>query len=118
LRSAHLLDAGHEGAEYVLTGPESLSQCEQVVTIGDVIGRSLRYHELTPEAARRELGFPAPAMTMLLDAWAAALGQPAFVNSTVAEILGRPPRTFRDWVSDHIEGFKSELNGTGGTGVI
>ena len=45
----------HAGAEYVLTGPESLSQFEQVSTIGGVIGRSLRIEEISPDEARREL---------------------------------------------------------------
>lgn len=101
-----LLESGHDGAEYVLTGPESLSQIEQVATIGDVIGRPLRFEEMSPEAARRELPFPAPALNMLLNAWAAAMGRPAFVTSTVAEITGRPARTFRDWVIDHAEEFR------------
>jgi uncharacterized protein YbjT (DUF2867 family) len=96
-----LLEDGHEGAEYVLTGPESLSHREQVATIGEVIGKPLRFEEISPEEARRELPFPAPAMDMLLKAWAAALGHPALVTSTVAEITGRPARTFRDWVADH-----------------
>ena len=100
-----LLEPGHDGAEYVLTGPESLSQLAQVSTIGEVIGRSLRYEEISPEEALRELPFPASAVRMLLDAWAAALGQPAYVTSTVAEIAGRPARGFRDWVSDHVEEF-------------
>ena len=100
-----LLEDGHDGAEYVLTGPESLSQLEQVVTIGEVIGRSLRYEEVSPDAARRELS-PASAMDMLLDAWAAAIGQPAFVTSTVAEITGRRARTFREWVVDHASEFR------------
>jgi hypothetical protein len=43
---------------------------------------------------------------MLLDAWAAAIGQPAFVTSTVAEITGRPARTFFDWATDHAAAFK------------
>jgi uncharacterized protein YbjT (DUF2867 family) len=96
-----LLEDGHEGAEYVLTGPESLSHREQVATIGEGIGRPLRFEEILPEEARRELPFPAPALDMLLKAWAAAMGHPALVTSTVAEITGRPARTFRDWVSDH-----------------
>ncbi|HEY3571474.1 MAG TPA: NAD(P)H-binding protein [Thermoanaerobaculia bacterium] len=96
-----LLAEGHEGAEYVLTGPESLSHREQVITIGEGIGRPLRFEEISPEEARRELPFPAPAMDMLLEAWAAALGHPALVTSTVEEITGRPARTFRDWVADH-----------------
>jgi uncharacterized protein YbjT (DUF2867 family) len=98
-----LLEDGHDGAEPVLTGPQSLSQREQVVTIGEVIGRPLRFEEISPEEARRELPFPAPAMNMLLNAWAAAIGHPALVTSTVAEITGRPARTFRDWVTDHAE---------------
>ncbi|HET9210691.1 MAG TPA: NAD(P)H-binding protein [Thermoanaerobaculia bacterium] len=96
-----LLEEGHEGAEYVLTGPESLTHREQVATIGEGIGRPLRLEEISPEEARREIPFPAPAMDMLLKAWAAALGHPALVTSTVAEITGRPARTFREWVGDH-----------------
>jgi uncharacterized protein YbjT (DUF2867 family) len=102
-----LLEEGHDGAEYVLTGPQSLSQREQVVTIGEVIGRPLRLEELSSEEARRELPFPVPALNMLLNAWAAAIGQPALVTSTVEEITGRPARTFRDWVIDHAEDFRA-----------
>lgn len=102
-----LLEDGHEGAEYVLTGPQSLSQREQVATIGDVIGRPLRLEEISPDEARRELPFPAPALSMLLNAWAAAVGVPALVTSTVAEITGRPARTFRDWATDHAEAFRA-----------
>ena len=50
-----LCEDGHAGAEYVLTGPQSLSQFEQVSTIGRVIGRSLRIEEISPDEARREL---------------------------------------------------------------
>jgi uncharacterized protein YbjT (DUF2867 family) len=100
-----LLEPGHDGAEYVLTGPESLSQLEQVRTIGEVIGRPLRYEELSPDEAYRELRAPAPIVKMLLDAWAAALGQPAFVTATVETITGAPARTFRNWVSDHAREF-------------
>ena len=102
-----LLEAGHDGAEYVLTGPQSLSQLEQVITIGDVIGKSLRFEEISPEEWRREMRAPASVVNMLLNAWAAAIGQPALVTSTVAEITGSPARTFRDWVTDHAEEFRA-----------
>jgi uncharacterized protein YbjT (DUF2867 family) len=103
-----LCEDGHAGAEYVLTGPQSLSQSEQLSAIGGVIGRPLRMEEIPPEAARNELVAPMPAavVNMLLDAWAAAIGQPAFVTSTVAEITGAPPRTFRDWATDHAAEFR------------
>jgi uncharacterized protein YbjT (DUF2867 family) len=103
-----LCEDGHVGKDYVLTGPQSLSQFEQVGIIGDVIGRSLRFEEISPEEARKEMLTmgPLPAINMLLNAWAAAIGQPAFVTSTVADITGTPARTFRDWVIDHSTKFQ------------
>ena len=104
-----LTEEGHEGAEYVLTGPRSLSQSEQVSILGDAIGRPLRLEEISPSVARMELAalFPPPVMTMLFDAWAAALGQPAFVTQTVAELSGSPARTFVEWAADHAAAFRS-----------
>ena len=104
-----LCDDGHAGAEYVLSGPQSLSQFEQVSTIGRVIGRSLRIEEISPEEARSELLTIMPAFVakMQLDAWAAGIGQPAFVTSTIAEITGTPARTFLDWATDHAADFRA-----------
>src|SRR5947199_7843419 len=50
-----LYEDGHAGAEYVVTGPQSLTQAEQVRPIGRAIGRSLRVEEMSPDEARREL---------------------------------------------------------------
>ena len=104
-----LCEDGHAGAEYVLTGPQSLSQFEQIAIIGGVIGRALRIEEMSPEDARDELltVFPAFVVKMLLDAWAGAIGQPALVTSTIAEITGAPARTFRDWAADHAAEFRA-----------
>ena len=103
-----LCEDGHSGAEYVLTGPQSLSQFEQIATIGNVLGRSLRIEEVSPENWLSELpGFlPSFVAKYLLDAWAAAIGQPAFVTSTVAEVTGLPPRTFLNWATDHAAQFR------------
>jgi uncharacterized protein YbjT (DUF2867 family) len=91
-----LCEDGHDRAEYALTGPQSLSQFEQVSTIGRVLGRSLRIEEISPDEARRELLniMPAVAVNILLDAWAAAIGQPAQVTCTVLEITGAPLHTY------------------------
>jgi uncharacterized protein YbjT (DUF2867 family) len=98
-----LCEDGHSGAEYVLTGPQSLSQREQIATIGSVLGRSLRIAEISPEDWLRDLPsfLPSFVAKYLLDAWAAAIAQPAFVTSTVAELTGAPARTFFHWASDH-----------------
>jgi len=103
-----LLDGRHAGGDYVLTGPESLSQAAQVRAIGDAIGRPLQFEELSPDEFRREAAgtWPAGVAEMLLAAWRATLGHPAFVTSAVQEILGSQPRTFYRWAADHASAFE------------
>lgn len=104
-----LCEDGHAGAEHVVTGPQSLTQAEQVHTIGRATGRSLRVEEVSPREARTVLlpvlGSPA-VVDMLLDAWAAAIGQPAYVTRTCEEVTGRPARTFLEWARDHAAEFR------------
>jgi len=98
-----LYEDGHAGGDYVLTGPESLSQADQVGIIGDVLGRRVKFEELSPDEFRRETdgSWPRPVVDMLLAAWGATIGRPAFVTSTVSDVLGSPARSFRQWVADH-----------------
>jgi len=106
--AAHtLLDGRHAGGDYVLTGPESLSQAAQVHAIGDAIGRPLRFEELSPDEFRREAEgtWPPGVADMLLAAWQATLGRPAFATSAVQEILGSPARTFYQWAAEHASAF-------------
>ena len=102
-----LCEEGHARAEYVLTGPQSLTQAEQISTIGSVIGRPLSVEEIPPSDAHHELLtiMPASVANMLLNAWNAAAGLPAFVTCTVGEITGAPARTFFDWATDHAAEF-------------
>jgi uncharacterized protein YbjT (DUF2867 family) len=102
-----LYQDGHAGGDYVLTGPESLSQAEQVGIIGDVLGRRIAFEELSPDEFRDETqgSWPRPVVDMLLAAWGATIGSPAFITSTVFDILGSAPRSFRQWVADHAAAF-------------
>lgn len=104
-----LTEEGHGGKEYVLTGPQSLTQREQIAIIGDAIARPLRIEEITPDEARQGLlaSMPAPAISMLFNAWAAALGQPAHVTATVADVTAAPARTFAQWAADNAASFTS-----------
>ena len=103
-----MADDSHAGKDYVLTGPEPLSQAEQVNVIGDVLGRPIRFEELSPDEFRHETAdsWPAPVVEMLLDAWGATIGHRAFVTSCVVDVVGAPARTFRQWVADHADGFR------------
>ena len=105
-----LVEDGHAGRDYVLTGPESLTQAQQVAVIGEALGRRIRFHDLSPDEFRRETAgaWPAPVVDMLLAAWGAASGQPAFVTSTVGDVTGVPARTFREWANDHAAAFRGQ----------
>jgi len=102
-----LTDDRHIGRDYVLTGPQAISQAGQVSAIGAVLGREIRFVELSPDEFRQEMAgrAPAAAVDMLLNAWQAASGHPAFLTSTVADIVGRPALTFQQWAVDHADDF-------------
>ena len=96
------------GQEYVLTGPEPISQEAQVRTIGEVLGRRLLFEEISPEQFHQQLDsrYPPASLDMLLNAWRASLGHPAYVTSTVAELTAKPARSFQEWAADHAAVFQ------------
>ncbi|GEC10011.1 nucleotide-diphosphate-sugar epimerase [Streptomyces spinoverrucosus] len=106
-----LTEGGHERAVHDLTGPEVLTQAEQVRTIGEVLGRPIRWQELPREEARRLLladdDFPDSFVDPLLDGYAGMLNAPRpTITSTVETVTGTPARTYREWVSDHAADFR------------
>jgi uncharacterized protein YbjT (DUF2867 family) len=102
-----LCEDGHAGGDYVLTGPESPTQAEQLSIIGEVLRRRLTYVDLSPEEFRSETegSWPRPFVDMLPAAWDATMGRPALVTPTVFDILGTAPRSFREWAHDHATAF-------------
>ncbi|MEV0085190.1 NAD(P)H-binding protein [Saccharopolyspora sp. NPDC050642] len=106
-----LTSDGHDGATYRLTGPQVLSQAEQVRIIGEAIGRPLRWEELSPQDARQQLvadGFPPSFVDVLLDAYATMITWPVpEITTTIEAVTGTPARTFRQWVIDHATDFQS-----------
>ncbi|MBB5158022.1 NAD(P)H-binding protein [Saccharopolyspora phatthalungensis] len=104
-----LLTDGHEGRIYPLSGPAEISPREQVRVLGEVLGRPIRFEELSPVAFRRQLHSHAPPA--VVDAMLAMLTSPtgglSEVLPTVPEVLGRPARTFEQWAGTHAELFRS-----------
>ncbi|MFJ9840055.1 NAD(P)H-binding protein [Kitasatospora sp. NPDC101155] len=107
---------GYVGGDFVLTGPESLTQAAQVGVIGEALGRRIAFEEMTPDEFRSlsEGTAPGSVVDMLLAAWNAAVGRPAYVTSAVADILGTEPRTFRQWAADHAVAFTRGSEGSEG----
>lgn len=102
-----LLDDGHHGAAYELTGPESIAQAAQVRIISEVTGIPARWEEVPLERARADLlakGWPPGVVDEVLRAQAAG---PAPVTSTVEEVTKAPARTFREWAAEHAGDFRT-----------
>ena len=104
-----LTEDGHAGQKYLLTGPEAITQADQVATIGEVTGRPVRWEELSPEEARRQLlaawGDPG-FVDSALATWAELVIRPEQVTRVVEEVTGVPARTFRQWAADHAGDFR------------
>ena len=99
---------GHAGAIYVLTGPASLTECEQVRIIGEALGRTLQCREIAPEVARQEMlaeGSSPELADAALAYWARLVTEGEPVTSTVQELTGTPARTFREWAIEHLADF-------------
>ncbi|MCK2215566.1 NAD(P)H-binding protein [Actinomadura sp. ATCC 31491] len=108
-----LTGPGHAGRRHTLTGPEVLTQAEQVEVIGRAIGRPLRWRELPPREERARLladpSFPAGFVDELLAGYAAmAAAPPPAVTTTVADLTGRPAATLFDWAAGHAARFGAE----------
>ena len=78
--AAVLLEDGHDGQAYPLTGPEPVSARDQAAILGEVLGRGIGITEITPEAARQRMiqaGMPAEIADAVLATAAGAGAGPA-----------------------------------------
>jgi (4-alkanoyl-5-oxo-2,5-dihydrofuran-3-yl)methyl phosphate reductase len=100
---------GHDGRAYPLCGPEALGPADEVAILSEVLGRPLRYVEVSPEDAHRtmvERGMP-PELADAVVAKAATTREPGvgIPDRELSLLLDTTPRTFRAWVRDHAAAF-------------
>lgn len=99
-----LVEDGHAGKVYELTGPRLLSFGEAAAEIARASGRELRYVPLSPEAflaEQRSHGAPEAFARTLTDLYAQlATGVLATLTDDVRTVLGRPPRDFAAYAGD------------------
>ncbi|MGN9906583.1 NAD(P)H-binding protein [Phytohabitans sp. LJ34] len=95
---------GHGGQDYWLTGPEVFTTAEKVRVVGEVLGREIRYVELSTDevvAGWREAGFGEEDIAFFLAMRTNPPEAGYTVLPTVEKVTGRPARTFADWVREH-----------------
>jgi uncharacterized protein YbjT (DUF2867 family) len=103
-----LRDDGHVGQIYELTGPSLTTPRQRTNVIGDALGEPIRFIEQTRGEAHAQ-------MLRFMPDWAvettlAVLGRPTpgeqRISPAVEQVLRRAPRTFADWVKEHIFAFR------------
>ena len=96
--------ASHDREAYTLTGSEAIGFTETAAQLSEAIGRVVRYQPASivgylGHLRRRGLSWTQAGVQTILHA-GLRFGQAEHVDPTLARLLGRPPRTMRQYVQD------------------
>lgn len=98
-----LLDEGHAGLVHELTGPEALTLVEVAEVLSEVTGRDLEFVRIPPQAfveGAVAQGLDHGSATFLAGLFEELLdGRNVGTTTGVRDVLGREPRSFRDWAT-------------------
>lgn len=113
--AAALIEEGHDGKIYYLTGPAAVSFQDVAQAIGKAIEKEIHYVNVPDDAAKKGMmgaGFPEWLADDLvtLNQWGRKLGvqQP---TADVDQVLGRPAHSLREFARDYAGAFMEEVVG-------
>jgi uncharacterized protein YbjT (DUF2867 family) len=103
-----LTEPGHEGKIHTLTGSEAISYRDATEILAVVLGRPIEYIPESDDSAWQRLraaGLPPWRVAALLAiaGYQRAGGATAVVTDAVQRLTGRPPRSLRQFVEDHVD---------------
>ncbi|MEV6639418.1 NAD(P)H-binding protein [Amycolatopsis sp. NPDC051371] len=103
-----LLEDGHAGNAYEVTGPQALSQVERVRVLAEVLGRPIRFEEQPVAEMREQLlrQVPEELADVMLELLRLGVEESVKVSPTGAEVLGRPLHTYEEWAVRHAGDFQ------------
>ncbi len=110
--ATHLLtDRAIDHRGYIITGPEALSYDEAAAIIGEVLGRSIVHQAVSEQELRDAMisaGMDATYAAALasLDTAIRVEGSEDQVADTVQFVTGRPARSLRQFIQDHVDQLK------------
>jgi uncharacterized protein YbjT (DUF2867 family) len=100
-----LLDGGHAGNAYTLTGPSAIDNEEIARILSSVLKREIRYIDTSDDAARRalgEMGSPEALIRALMELNnIIRKGYTAELSPDVERVTGRSPFSFEVFARDH-----------------
>lgn len=100
-----LSEEGHRGKTYELTGPEAISFAEATRLLGLGMGKPLEYVQMSLTEYGHVLAphMPPPVVDFFLDLFGFLLdGHNAYTTSEVEQLLGRPARSFEQFVQTSV----------------
>jgi uncharacterized protein YbjT (DUF2867 family) len=109
---AALKDPSHAGRIYTVTGSESLSFPQIADRLSHILGKPVRYNDITANEARGWLqgkGLSPVMIEAKLEYWDACASNMLNVppNTVVQDVTGRPPRSLEAFVQDYKARFLS-----------
>jgi uncharacterized protein YbjT (DUF2867 family) len=110
---AALVEDGHHGRAFRLTGPAAITYEQIAATLSAVTGRSIRYVDVPDDAARHsmvEAGLAPFVADAILGVFAAQRdGAMTQVTTGVRTMTGWEPRNFAQFARDHATAFRGAM---------
>ncbi|MDD7917311.1 NmrA family NAD(P)-binding protein [Actinomycetospora callitridis] len=106
--AATLVEPGHAGATYTLTGPRAVTHPEIAAALSAATGRPVAFDDVTPAAFAEALAWFLPpwGLAGLVEDYAHyARGEAAVVDPAIAQITGRPAIDVTAFARDHAGAF-------------
>ncbi|MFI8964142.1 NAD(P)H-binding protein [Streptomyces sp. NPDC053493] len=106
--AAALLEDGHAGRTYELTGPEAVSPRGQTAALARALGEDVAFVELSRAEAHAHMArfMPEEVVDGTLDLLGAPLPAERAVSPDVERVLGRPASPFAAWAERHLPAFR------------
>lgn len=105
-----LVEDGHSGKVYNLTGPEALTTSERIAILGSGVGRDIALERITRQQAIDRLlaeGVSVADAEYVVGWHSDPPVEARTVVDTIEKVTGRPARTFAQWVAEHADRFKA-----------
>ena len=102
-----LTSAAHDGTTHLVSGGEAIVPADRVRILGHVLHRDLQLRAQSNEEAREQMSasMPKEYVDAFFDFYVDGSLDESQPQSTVRDVLGRPPRTFEEWAREHASAF-------------